>query len=158
MSDPYPLKEMLPSQSFQEPQPEKPLIEETGKALFTDTTPQVETNAASPLAVETDEPVVESRVQNVCKSMCVTTIGSLMVIAWTSALMLFSGFASYRILATIPFFHTYFVLVYFYHPATAALVVVLLLSPVFAVLGDVRCGNFRMLVAGVTSFHMALLS
>ena len=97
MSDPYPLEEMLPaSQSFQEPQLESPLIEETGRAL-TDTTPKVQTIPTSPVAVETDEPVVESRIQKVCKTMCVTTIGSLMVIAWASALMLFSGFAAYRI-------------------------------------------------------------
>ena len=76
MSDPYPSKEMLPSQSFQEPRPENPLIEETGVIALTDTTPQVETNPASPLAVQTDEPVVEcvveSRTHKVCKTMCVT--------------------------------------------------------------------------------------
>ena len=155
MSDPYPLNEMLPSQSFQGPQPEKPLIEETEKAQLTDTAPQVETNPASPLAVETRVSVVESRIHKVCKTMFVTTLSLLMVIAWASALMLFSGFASYRVLATMPFFRVNDFQEWLYYPPTCALVVVLLLSPVYAVVGDVRIGNFRMLLAGVTPFLTA---
>ena len=156
MSDPYPSKVSPPSQPPQEPQPElkeHPLDEYTDNVI-SGMNPTMETNLSTPLAAETGEIIVESQIQKVCKTMCVTTMSSLMVIAWASSLMLFSGLSSYWLLTTWPFFRVFAFLEWCIYPMTAALVLALVLSPVFAVVGDVLCGNFRLLLAGVIPLNI----
>ena len=114
----------------------------------------MEENLESYPPAETEDRVVDPRIRKVCKTMCVTTICSLMVIAWASVSMFFSGIAGYWLLATMPFFRTYTFLKWFYYPATASLAVVLLLSPAFAVAGDLRCVNFRMVLIGVIPLNV----
>ena len=81
--------------------------------------------------------------------MCVTTLSALMAIAWTIVAMCFSGLSEYWFMSGLPLIHFYELLVELVYPVSAALVIALLLSPVFAVAGDIRRGNFSFLLSAV---------
>ena len=81
--------------------------------------------------------------------MCVTTNSAVLVIAWTVVSMYFSGLSVYWLLVTLPVCRFQEYLTAAIYPMSAALVVVLLLSPMFAVAGDLRLSSFRLRVGNV---------
>ena len=118
----------------------------TDELPLTDAAPTVRLDEETHPSVETAGLRAESLVQKTCKLMCVTTNSSWMVIAWTVASTFFSGIGLYWVFATLPDAHDRDTLTSYFYPMSAVLVMVLLLSPVYAVAGDVRCGNFGLMV------------
>ena len=96
----------------------------------------------------------ESKMRNIRKLSCVTTNSALMVITWTIASVSFSGISAYWLSVTVPVLRHYEYVIPTYYHASAALVIVLLLSPLFAVAGDVRYGNYNMMFYGAAIFNV----
>ena len=111
----------------------------------TEITPTVAMNQATRCSTYENGELVESPARKICKRTCVTTISALMVIAWTIVATFFSGVSTYWWLSSLPAAHVYEYLAPFIYPVGAMFVLVLLVSPVLAVAGDFRCGNFSML-------------
>ena len=113
----------------------------------TDTVTVVRMDEQTHSLIEAGGSIPESRTRKACKMMCVTTNSALMVIAWTIASTFFSGIGAYWVWATFPGVHVREILIVTFYPMSAALLIALLLSPVFAVAGDVRYGNFRLMLS-----------
>ena len=84
-------------------------------------------------------------VRNTCKMMCVTTNSALLVIALAVVSMYFSGLSAFWFVVTLPACRFQEYLTTTIYPMSAVMFVVLLLSPMFAVAGEVKFGNLRIL-------------
>ena len=77
------------------PSSEEPVAEYVAEQPM-GTRPLVRMNEEYHLSVQTGNHNVESTgMGRICKTMCVTTNGALMVIAWTIAAMTFTGLSAY---------------------------------------------------------------
>ena len=143
----YPRKDS--SESSQELAPEytdKPPIDDDQQPEYAD----------EPLhEYEGEAPSEGSRIQKVCKTICVTTSSALMVIAGAFVMFLFNLMSAYWLLSTWPLFHIgWQALSVVYYSMSASFLIVLLLYPWLALAGDVRFGNSRLLLAGVIPLHV----
>ena len=135
---------------------EEPSAEYAAEHPTNTSPPHVTVNEESHASVQAGNRSAEfTTMRQISKIMCVTTNGALMVIAWAIAAMTYSWLSAYWLYATVPAYRYHQYLVTYSYPMGVALVIPLLFFPALAVIGDVRCGNLKLMLIIMIPMNIA---
>ena len=135
---------------------EEPSAEYAAEQPTNTSPPHVTVNEESHASVQAGNRSAEfTTMGQISKIMCVTTNGALMVIAWAITAMTYSWLSAYWLYATVPAYRYHQYLVTYSYPMGVALVISLLFFPALAVIGDVRCGNLKLMLIIMIPMNIA---